>query len=76
MDQISVAEFRKDIGKYIDRVARGEKINITRRGKVVAVLAPQQAKKVDLSDMDTYYQDFDYFDEGNAVTEMRQEYRY
>jgi prevent-host-death family protein len=76
MDQISIAEFRKDMSKFIDRVAKGEKINITRRGKVIVVLSPKPDKNVDLSDMDAYYKDFDYFEEVNAVSEMRQEYRY
>ncbi len=76
MDNVSVAEFRKDIGKFIDRVAKGEKISITRRGKVVAILSPKQVNKIDLSDMNAYYQEFDYFEEANAVSEARQEYRY
>jgi prevent-host-death family protein len=76
MDQVSIAELRKDIGKFIDRVAKGEKINITRRGQVIAVLSPKQKKMIDLSGMDDYYNSFDFFDDGNAVVEARKEYRY
>jgi prevent-host-death family protein len=75
MEQVSVAELRKDIGRYLDRVAKGEEINITRRGKVVAVLGPKKPK-IDLSDMDDFYDSFDYFENGNAVVEAREEYRY
>lgn len=75
MEQVSVAELRKDIGRYLDRVAKGEELSITRRGKVVAKLSPT-VKDIDLSDMDEFYNSFDYFEKGNAVVEAREEYRY
>ena len=30
---------------------------------------------IDLNDMDAYYEDFDYYEKGNPVVEMREEYR-
>ena len=76
MHSVSVAELRADISHYLDRVEHGEEIIITRRGKVVARLTPGKKPPVDLSDMDDYYDEFDFFDEGNAVVEAREAYRY
>jgi prevent-host-death family protein len=75
MEQVSVAELRKDIGRYLERVAKGEELSITKRGKVIAKLSPT-AKPVDLSDMDEFYDSFDYFETGNAVVEAREDYRH
>jgi prevent-host-death family protein len=75
MEQVSIAALRKDIGRYLDRVVKGEELSITRRGKVIAKLSPSKAE-LDLSDMDEYYDQFDYFEKGNAVVEAREEYRY
>ncbi len=75
MEQVSVAELRKDIGGYLDRVTKGEEIGITRRGKVIALLVPEKPK-LDLSDMDEFYDTYDVFDDTNAVVEARKEYRY
>jgi prevent-host-death family protein len=75
MDQVSAAALRKAIGHYLDRVERGEEISITRHGRVIAVLAPPATCKVDLGDMDSYYDSFDYYEEGNPVVEEREAYR-
>ncbi len=75
MEQVSVAELRKDIGHYLDRVAKGEEITVTKRGKVVAVLSSKKPK-IDLGDMDEFYDTYDVFDDTNAVVEARKEYRY
>ena len=75
MEEISIAELRKDVSQYLDRVSRGEEIFITRRGKVIARLCPIK-EKLDLSDMDAYYDSFDYVEKGNAVAEAREDYRY
>jgi prevent-host-death family protein len=75
MEQVSVAELRKDIGRYLDRVAKGEELSITRRGKVVAKLSPT-SQPIDLSEMDALDEEFGIYDDSNAVVEARKEYRY
>ncbi|WP_197519000.1 type II toxin-antitoxin system Phd/YefM family antitoxin, partial [Mycobacterium sp. 1482292.6] len=37
-DRIGIRQLRIDLGNYIDRVAAGETIDVTRRGRVVARL--------------------------------------
>ena len=77
MEQVSVAELRKDIGRYLDRVAKGEELSITRRGKVVAKLSPTfTSGTIDLSEMDALDKEFGVYDDSNAVVEARKEYRY
>jgi prevent-host-death family protein len=75
VEQISVAALRKDIGHYLDRVAKGEELSITRRGKVVAKLSPT-LKHIDLSDMNALDEEFGVYDDSNAVVKARKEYRY
>jgi prevent-host-death family protein len=76
MEQVSVAELRKDIRRYLDRVAKGEEISITRRGKIVAKLSSPIPKKIDLSDMEDLDKKFGVYDDSNAVVEARKEYCY
>lgn len=45
MDSIGVRELRQNASKYLERVKRGESIEITDRGVPVAVLAPAEAVK-------------------------------
>lgn len=40
MDQIGVRELRQNASKYLDRVKRGESIEVTERGVPVAVIGP------------------------------------
>jgi len=40
MSEVSIRELRNHAGKVVDRVARGERITITRAGKAVAELRP------------------------------------
>lgn len=40
MDQIGVRELRQNASKYLERVERGESIEVTVHGKPVAVLRP------------------------------------
>lgn len=75
VEQVSVAELRKDIGRYLDRVAKGEELSITRRGKIIAKLSPTP-KPIDLNDMDALDEEFGVYDDSNAVVEARKEYRY
>ena len=40
MDSIGIRELRQNASKYIDRVKAGETLEVTARGRPVAVLAP------------------------------------
>lgn len=40
MDRIGVRELRQNASKYLDRVKRGESIEVTERGVPVAVIGP------------------------------------
>lgn len=40
MDQIGVRELRQNASVYLDRVKRGESIEVTERGVPVAILSP------------------------------------
>ncbi|HET7869150.1 MAG TPA: type II toxin-antitoxin system prevent-host-death family antitoxin [Actinomycetota bacterium] len=39
-DQVGVRELRQNLSRYLRRVASGERLVVTERGKAVAVLAP------------------------------------
>ena len=45
MESIGVRELRQNASKYLERVKRGESIEVTDRGVPVAVLGPVPAKK-------------------------------
>jgi prevent-host-death family protein len=40
MDQVGVRELRQNLSVYLRRVRRGEKLEVTERGRPVAVLQP------------------------------------
>ncbi len=40
MKSVSMAELRRRLAHYLDRVEQGERIQVMRRGRVVATLAP------------------------------------
>lgn len=40
MDRIGIRELRQNASKYIERVKAGETLEVTERGRPVAVLAP------------------------------------
>lgn len=40
MDRIGVRELRQNASKYLDRVKRGESIEVTERGVPIAVIGP------------------------------------
>ena len=50
MDSIGVRELRQNASKYLDRVKKGESIEVTERGVPIAVLGPVPVKKVSLLD--------------------------
>jgi prevent-host-death family protein len=39
-DQVGVRELRQNLSRYLRRVASGERLEVTERGKAVALLAP------------------------------------
>src|SRR5436305_14833250 len=39
-DRVGVRELRQNLSRYLRRVARGERLEVTERGKVVAMLGP------------------------------------
>ena len=43
MTRVSMAELRQRLAHYLDRVEQGERVQIMRRGRVVATLAPSHA---------------------------------
>lgn len=45
MDRISLSDAKAHLSELIDRVERGEEIEIVRRGKLVARLSPPEAPK-------------------------------
>ena len=46
MSEVTVRDLRNHGGRVVDRVARGERVTITRDGKPVAELRPYIASKV------------------------------
>ena len=45
MQEIGLFEAKNKLSELVDRAARGEKIVITRRGKLTAVIGPAQPKR-------------------------------
>ena len=76
MPNVSVAQLRADIGRYLKRVEQGEEMTITRHGKPIARLMPNTKALVDLSDMAELDEELGLYDELNAVVEAREDYRY
>ena len=40
VDQVGVRELRQNLSVYLARIARGETLEVTDRGRAVAILAP------------------------------------
>lgn len=40
MDRVGVRELRLNVSQYLERVEAGETLEVTKRGRVIAVLAP------------------------------------
>lgn len=47
MIEVGVRELKNNLSHYLKRVARGERIRVTMRGRPVAELGPAAANKVD-----------------------------
>lgn len=51
MAEVSIRELRNHGGEVVDRVARGERVTITRRGKQVAELLPLRSSAVSVENL-------------------------
>ena len=51
MAEVSIRELRKHCGEVVDRVARGERVTVTRRGKQVAELRPLRPSAVPTAEL-------------------------
>ncbi len=81
MTHYSVAEAKNNLPKLLDRVLAGEEVVITRRGKPIVRLEPQDKRPIgaplDLEWLDANrVETKDGEGTANAVLEMRREYRY
>jgi prevent-host-death family protein len=50
MESVGTYELKGNLSKLLERVERGERITITRRGKPVAVLGPPPSEKPDVEE--------------------------
>lgn len=51
MAEVSIRELRNHGGEVVDRVARGEHVTVTRRGKQVAELRPVRSSAVPITEL-------------------------
>lgn len=51
MADVSIRELRNHGGEVVDRVARGERVTVTRRGKQVAELRPLRSSAVPIAEL-------------------------
>lgn len=64
MDSVGTYALKGNLSKLLERVERGERITITRRGKPIAVLGPVAADKPDAR---TVIEEFKRFAEGRSL---------
>jgi len=80
MDSISLAEAKARLSEIIDRVSEGETVQITRRGKPVAQIAPivQPRKPIDIEALRALTSKMPMQKEsaGDFIRRMRDEDRY
>ena len=63
MDSVGTYELKGNLSKLLERVERGERITITRRGIPIAVLAPRAEKP----DVKQVIEDFKAFARGRSL---------
>jgi prevent-host-death family protein len=80
MTTVSVAEAKAHLSELVERAASGEAVEITRRGKPVAMLVPVQSprKPIDTAALRAHRakMPFDPEDAGEFIRRMRDEDRY
>ena len=47
MPTVGVRELKNKLSSYLKRVEKGERIEVTHRGEVIALLVPARVKKID-----------------------------
>ena len=67
MDSVGTAELKGNLSTLLERVERGERITITRRGKPIAVLGPPAAEKPDVRKV---IEDFKAFAKGRSLGDV------
>jgi len=60
MADYSIAEAKNNLPKLVDRAMAGEEVTITRRGKAVAKIVPQQPAPVECADRPKAFNDIDW----------------
>lgn len=48
MKEVKVTELRQNLPEYLAKVARGQRVRVTSRGRVIAELAPPSASRKDV----------------------------
>ena len=78
MLEVNIKELREQLAEYIARVEAGEEIIITRRGKVVAHLAPPKREPPPFPDLTEFRAGIALSGEGvsETVIAQRREARY
>ncbi len=80
MNTMNMADAKAHLSEVLDRVENGERITITRRGKVVAELVPPQKipAKIDLAKIRAFAETLPLQKQtaGEFVRQMRDEDRY
>jgi prevent-host-death family protein len=51
MHKVGLFEAKQKLSELVERAARGERIGITRRGKLVASIGPAPSEKADLREV-------------------------
>jgi prevent-host-death family protein len=48
MEEVKVTELRQNLPEYLAKVARGQRVRVTSRGRVIAELTPPSASRRDV----------------------------
>jgi prevent-host-death family protein len=67
MDSVGTYELKGNLSKLLERVERGERITITRRGKPIAVLGPPCVEKPDVKQV---IEEFKAFAKGRSLGDI------
>jgi prevent-host-death family protein len=67
MDSVGTYELKGNLSKLLERVERGERFTITRRGKPIAILSPPPAEKPDVKKV---IEDFKAFAKGRSLGDI------
>ena len=80
MNTINMADAKAHLSEVLDRVEKGERITITRRGKVVAQLVPPEKvfKRISAEKLAAFAATLPYQEQSAAdvIRQMRDEERY